>query len=487
MSEIPSGAARQLGPRSLLARIERFEATSGVHIPTALLAEQLRRQMSDEEWEGFLRSAVSGVQFDVRFRLRYWRGVVGRPLMFEGEAQPSPVEPSVPRPRRQRPSLRAGLRRLLGRFRGLPTVPFVDHGPLGEAALLVLLGALAFVALNGLAPLGPAFPVAGAIAFGAFAGVAVGHAAEYFVPVHNKIVETEARWLAASSFRNANVGAFVALYGAFLRPAMRETFASAALLEWTGLLLIGFYIVWRTWAAITADDPAQLPVEADRWTSEDDGGATEGETVEDDGGATEGGETVEDQEAVAVTWSRHRQEVMTLPDRFTQSAIDLEADYVDGRNSIRLFMRVLTAMRNDGADAGRIMEITDVLVNNRLRNARERAAALQRVHQILEQSFEARAPGREAPSMSGDDLATAAEKFVATGRRVEFITAIVLVGLQRGLAEGTVQFRLWEIWYTDANVLWSAFEFLSPAQRRQHIASKYLNWLESLPKTAVEA
>ncbi|MBI4328505.1 MAG: hypothetical protein HY685_01405 [Chloroflexi bacterium] len=343
-----------------------------------------------------------------------------------------------------------------------------------RATASLLLAGIVLGGLSSLAALGPIFPSLAVIAFGALAGVSIGHLAQYAAEHSILLVGTLARWAAASPFRNANIGAFVVLYAVFLRPTLHEVFAYAPLLEWTGVLVVCLYIMQRTWANVAVNQAK--PALTARTVGEDE----EGEEEDDASVAAEPAKPV--LLPPSMTWRTHRQEIVPVPDSLIESAIQDQEMFLADGDATRFIMRLATAMGRGRVHPDRIAATIEPLVSYRdpqfdplwvwfvpgarqRRLEQQRIAIHQRVQRLLKEAEEATKYGA-APLVPGEQLLdSAAEAFVRSSQKGALVTAAVLTSLERNAWEGSSRlppYTLTLLHYNDAVAPWSA----SPRRRR---------------------
>lgn len=476
-----------LAPDTLAERLIDFEVTNNSVITMDFSAGQLQQKVTDVEWTGLLKLAryinirLARIQVKEDSRRRRWMAVVegrggevetlqlGPPEPFviqriepaTPDLQPEPPEPQVEKAS-PRPMITATVPLRRPRVRTAAEI----------AGWLAAGSAVQFAIFYSLASVSPVFPIIGAVTFGALAGAAIGKLASYFVSQPNEIVRSAAEWLTTSQFRNANLGAFLALYVVFLRPALRETLVAGPMLEWSGLLLISFYILWRTWAAVTA---ATADERAAKANAESIAAAPDSHI-----------EFVDEIINVPdIIWERHKQVVDSVPDRFARRAVEVERQYIEGINGTAFVLRVLTAMWNSGAGFTSINDMASTLIEGwrsgiqTPRESERRLKTANTAKSMLQQVLDAGDLMSEPISVTRSQLAESARNFVVTGRKSAFFSTVAIGNLQIGASDVGLAQRLSRLWlYQSPPSLLRIFRLSTAVRDRQMVANQQIESLE---------
>lgn len=185
---------------------------------------------------------------------------------------------------------------------------YVAYHPMIAAMALFLLGSISWGTFISLKSIGHIYSGLGALIFSGFTGVSIGYLAKYTVGHRNVLVSRVSGWLAASRFRNANIGVFIALYVMFIRPALYSVFIYAPLLEMIGVMIICLYIVRRPWALLEAQQ--NEPPRESGW----------------------------------ISWSRHEQVVSEVPDSAFNKATGLQKDFLFWSSQSPLLAHVVATL-----------------------------------------------------------------------------------------------------------------------------------------------
>ena len=139
----------------------------------------------------------------------------------------------------------------LGRY-----IPLLETVTLGAAAAAVW-----FVGAE-LSHLGRGYQLSGVMAAMGLAAVAIARLAPYGAQVPSRFLADTASWAARSNVRMFALGASLAYYGLFLRPALYQRLSFALMYEWIVVCSIGVVLLLKTSKIVTGDLAVAAPPSA---------------------------------------------------------------------------------------------------------------------------------------------------------------------------------------------------------------------------------
>lgn len=269
-------------------------------------------------------------------------------------------------------------------------------------------GYLVWVVGSTLSPLGHGFVIAGAA--GAAGMFALGLTQVFgYAAGSRSALAPMARWLAVSRLRGVVLGAALAVYGLLLRPVLYETLWFAALYEYIALLAVLVLALLFVVDLLRRD--AAGP---------------------------------EAQEPESSEWARHRQVLESKDDPRSTLASAMRRRFVDYGEWKPLWSYLMGLLYRNGASvegmhtalrplhAGAVSSAALRFLDRSALRRMGRAAALEEALRRTESALASDQP--TTPSITEDDLRTAAAPYVETGSDVErLVIALIVAHCQGGL------------------------------------------------------